>query len=490
MIGTKSLNIEVGRRSFLSFLLVLLLISPYLVWLGWIPSWDWPALSEWLPVVWLSCKQALWSSILAVAAGFILFSAAQAWTSERSIKVVEAALLISNMVPALFLVLSIMSWVTPWIAFPFGMGAVIFAHVLINCGLVAISLDRTIQHRLGGMAETAWTLGASRALFWRRVGWPAIRGDVACIFLFVFGICFTSFSVPLILSGERLVTLEIAIYETIRMDGRWDKAVILAALQSLFLLGLAWMLPRPFWPQRSLRRHLPYFAWPRLRTLVFLPALIVVGGWLTGVGALVRGVWPQDLPLVESLITSFALGLSAGVLHLLLFLGVSYVTPNEELDRFLNGYLAPSPAITGFALVLIPTSGEWLEFFKLALALTLISFPLLYRWIVHSALSGVRSQVLTARTLGASWGMILGEIVWPQVAPQVLRACGLAALWASADFALSGILANGFNTVPLLMDSLLGSYRIEAAQLLMFPLLLVGMGLYFLFTGATRYVAR
>jgi thiamine transport system permease protein len=193
----------------------------------------------------------------------------------------------------------------------------------------------------------------------------------------------------------------------------------------------------------------------------------------------------------ESWLTSVALGLSVGCLHLLLFLLTAYILPHERLDRFLNGYLAPSPAVTGFALLLVPLEGDVAEFFKLTAALTLISFPLLYRWLAHSALTLVRGQVQVARALGADWRLILFEIVWPQAAPQLLRASGLAALWACGDFAVSGIVGGGgLRTLPLLMQDLLGHYRIEAAQLLMLPLLATGLGLYVMFKGAARYVAR
>jgi hypothetical protein len=71
-----------------------------------------------------------------------------------------------------------------------------------------------------------------------------------------------------------------------------------------------------------------------------------------------------------------------------------------------------------------------------------------------------------------------------------MRASGLAALWGAGDFAVSGIVAADLHTLPLLMESLMGHYRIEGAELLMFPLLLVGLALYALFTGAARYVTR
>ncbi|MGZ3723915.1 MAG: hypothetical protein ACXVA9_13320 [Bdellovibrionales bacterium] len=490
MTGIKSLNAEASGRIFLRIFLALLLISPYLIWLIWIRDWALPSAAETLPIVAVSALQALWSAFFSMLIGFLLFSGAQAWLSPRAKKISELALLLPNMIPPLFLVLSLLSWVTPWIAFPYGIGAVIFAHVLMNSGLVAVALDRLVQSKLGGMTEVAWTLGSSRFLFWRRVAWPFLKWDIACLLLFVFSICFTSFSIPLVLGGERLATLEVAIFDAIRMEGRWDKAVILAAFQSLFLLFLALSLPRPFWPPRPQRRPLQFLAVKNFRLLVFAPALILLTGWLLGLSEALKIPFDNTLPLGEAMVTSLALGLTVGILHLILFLQVSYVSPHAGLNRFLNGYLAPSSAITGFAMLLLPGAGGLFDFFKLAVALTLISFPLLYRWMVHAALGGLQNQIVVARSLGARWSSVLFEIVWPQVAPQLLRASGLAALWGASDFAVSGIVGSELNTLPLVMDGLMSNYRFESAQLLMFPLLLVGLGLYGLFTGAARYVTR
>ncbi len=477
-------------RAALRVSLGLLLLMPYLIWLLWIPVWSWPEISEWLPYFTTALKQAALSAALALVCGFFLFLAAQGWTTVRARALSELALLLPNMVPPLFLVLSLLSWVTPWAAFPYGLGAVIFAHVLLNAGLVAVSLDRLLHSRAGLMAETAWVMGASRTRFWLQVAWPLLRLDVACIFLFVFSLCFTSFSIPLVLGGEHKTTLEVAIYDILRMEGRWDKAVILAALQSVMLFVMALVLPHAFFPAKPVRRALPFLALKGWRLIVFVPAAVILGGWLAGLTGTAKAALEPDLPWVDAFLTTLALGLAAGLLHLILFLVTAYVLPHARLTRFLNGYLAPSSVITAFALLLLPGEGITIAFAKLVVALTLISFPLLYRWIVHSALAALGEQVSVARSLGADWRMILFEIVWPQVAGQVLRACGLAALWAAGDFAVSGVIAGDLNTVPLLMESLLGNYRIETAQLLMFPLLFAGLGLYGLFVGAARHVVR
>jgi len=473
-------------------LLGIFLLSPYFIWIARIPKWSLPDAHTWWPALTTAFSQAILSSSGSLLVGWVLFLALQSWPAGRRRTFVEFALLLPNMVPPLFVALGLLNLVTFFMSFPYGVGAVIFAHVLLNAGLVAIALDRLVHARLGGMAEVSWILGASPALFWRRVAWPYLRADLACLYLFVFSLCFTSFSLPLLLSGDRASTLEVVIYDTIRIDGRWDRAVLLAAFQALILLAMAWILPQPFWPSRPTRQDLSYLSWMRGRWLVILPAGILFVGWVAGAIAGLMSDWDSDLlsSLGDAALLTFTIAFAVGLLHLVVFLLIAFVSPHAKLRRFLNGYLSPSPVITGFGLLLVPGEGDIWNILKVVLALTLISVPLLYRWIVHSALTGVSGQISMARTLGASWSRILFEIVWPQVSSPVMRACGLAALWASGDFALTGILAGGASTLPLLMDDLIGNYRMELAQVLMIPLVAIGLGTYYLFVRVGRYVSR
>lgn len=491
MIGTRFSSTDFPR-SVLRASLGVLLLSPYLIWIARISKWSMPASTEWWPALTTAFAQAILSSSVSLFAGWILFLALQTWPAGRPRTFVEFGLLLPNMVPPLFVALGLLNLVTYFVQFPYGVGAVISAHVLLNSGLVAIALDRLVHSRLGGMAEVCWIMGANPALFWRKVAWPYLRADLACLYLFVFSLCFTSFSLPLLLSGDRASTLEVVIYDTIRVEGRWDKAVLLAAFQALVLLAMAWLLPQPFWPPRPARQNLSYLSWRPGRWLVVVPAAVLFIGWIAGAMAGFAADWDSDLIslLVPAALTTFILALAVGLLHLLIFLVIAFVSPHAKLRRFLNGYLSPSPVITGFALLLVPGEGDVWNILKTVMALTLISVPLLYRWIVHSALAGISGQIGMARTLGASWSSILFEIVWPQVSSPLMRACGLAALWASGDFALTGILAGNVTTLPLVMEDLIGNYRMEMAQVLMIPLVAIGLGTYYLFVRAGRYVTR
>lgn len=392
--------------------------------------------------------------------------------------------------PPLFLALGLINLVSLACAFPFGLTAVIVAHVLVNAGLVAISLDRMIIAKVGGLAESAWLLGSGRSRFWREIGYPVLQGDLVSLFLFVFGICFTSFSLPLLLGGERAATLEVSIYDAIRAEGRWDKAVLLAGLQVAGLFLLAMLLPQPFFPPRPSRRSLDFLGWSRARWLVFLPAIVILFGWAGGVMQGWLGPEMREGLMMEALLTTLVISLSTGLSVLLLFLLIAFVSPHLGLQKFLNGYLAPSPVITGFALLLVPVESDGWNLAKTVVALTLMTLPVLYRWMVHSVLAGLESQIAVARTLGASWPQILFEIVWPQSAEVMMKASGLAALWAAGDFALSGILMGVGKSIPLVMADFVSGYRIEDAQILMIPLAVIGLGVYFLFVMAGRYVSR
>lgn len=492
MTGTRSFLAEELGRFLIRVCVCLFLISPFLIWIAKVPAWDWLTIrsSAW-PMA-TSLWQAALSTTATMLVGFVLFRALQCWPNPRSYRFIEAILLLPNLVPPLFIALALLSWSAVFGQFPFGMGAVVVAHVLLNAGLVAISIDRLFKMKMGGASEAAWVMGVKPMRFWWRVAWPILRGDVASLSLFVFAIGFTSFSLPLLLSGERIVTLEIAIFDTIRGEGKWDHAVMLAALQTLLLFALAYLLPRPLWTRAVSRFAIPYLGLPLLKHFVWIPFLVLLAGWgvgtLKGLGSGIEG--ELFVPIVEGIVTSLAIGLAVGLLHLFLFLLVAYVSPHDRLNKFLSGYLSPSPTIIGFGLLLLPVSSEWGRLGLLTVALTMISFPLLYRWLVHSALAALRRQVGVARSLGANWLIILRDVVWPQSAHALLRASGLAALWASGDFALSGILLGDEVTLPVLMNALLSQYRYDTAQLLLFPLLVVGLGLYVLFAGVARYVAR
>jgi thiamine transport system permease protein len=69
-------------------------------------------------------------------------------------------------------------------------------------------------------------------------------------------------------------------------------------------------------------------------------------------------------------------------------------------------------------------------------------------------------------------------------------AAGLASLWAVGDFALSSMASSNEFTLGLLIKTLMGHYRIDAAQVLALPLLIVGLICFLIFAGVGRVLSR
>ena len=474
---------EDGVRLAVSVGLVLFLISPYLIWIAFGPAWEWPITASLGRVARRALTQAALSTVGAAVGGWILFRGLRARAPETRGRL-ELVLLLPNAVPPVFVALALIGLVPRGWSFPFGLAAVVGAHALLNAGLVAVALARIERARLGQMAEAAWAMGVSEFEFWTRVAWPLVRRDVITLLFFTFTICVTSFSIPLLLQGTREVSIEVAIYDLIRRGGRWPRAVTLAALQTGTLLLISALLPKAAaLPRAGAPRALPYRSRAPLAALGWIPLGVIALGLARGAG---RAGWTADPHLAEAWITTALIGAGVGAGHLVLFVLTAFAKPNLNLDRFLRGYLPPGPALTAFAAWLSWSNPDGLGL--VIGALTLIGFAPLYRWQVAATLADLTGQWTVARTLGAGRLRILREITWPQAAGAILNSCGLAAIWACGDFAVSGLLMNRPLTLPVLIFERMAHYEWPGAYALVPPLALTATAVFSVYHVLGRYV--
>lgn len=478
-------------RNLLRILFVLFFVSPVLTWVFFVTQWSGPGLG-WVEPLLMSLAQAGCSALLALALGILMTMGALTIRTSKVEKALEFWLLIPNLIPQLFLILAVLN-LSLWLPFlrP-SFTSVILTHALLNSGLVALALLRLLGSKLSGFLDLAVVEGASRRMIWIEVIVPSLKSELLFLFLFVFSVCLTSFSIPLILGGLSVSNFEVLIYQTLRTNSDWSKALDYALIQILVIASFALFIPKPRWSwvgsttrwqQLGLRRFVP---------LTVLPSAVLVLGWGIGILQSLQHYVREDLFFDPALaaITTFIVAFGTGFATLVLCVWISYIWPHPRLAVFMKSYLTPSSAVTGFALLLLPGQGGNWPLVKMIAALTMVSFPLLFRWIGQAALESLEEQILVARTLGASWSQILFEIIWPQRAPVFFRMAGLSSLWASGDFAISSIVAEGHRTWALWIDSLMNSYRLDLASLLTIPLFAMGLFCYAFFVGAARYVTR
>ncbi len=475
----------IGRR--LAFASVFIcLLSPFLILFVRFPTWSPPPASELAAVFGFTALQAALSALASVLIGSIGALGLMAYPGRAWPRMVALA---PNAVPALLVILAAMN-VWPGIR---GLAGIVFAHVLLNAGLVAVSVAALLATRVAGLADLAYIEGATRRSFLARGALPLISGDLARLFLFVFALCFSSFAVPLVIGGSRATTVEVLIYEQIRVAPDWSAALAVAALQTLAILALSLLAGGTARSPIGAARGSPLLEWRPGVAFALAPAAIVVAGLVVrlpqglaqGLGP--GGPWPGfggELPRLLAG-SAFTATLS-GILCMAGLVLIAFARPRGWGRRFLLGFVAPSSALTGFALLLLWRDTGWASLVKIAVGITLISLPAFHRLRWDGALDALSGQVAVARALGASEPRIFARVMMPQLWGTCAFLGGLSAFWAWGDFALSAVVGERALTLAMLAHGLLGSYRLGLATLVVCAVLIGGSLNFALFWGVGR----
>lgn len=466
-----------------------LLVCPYLIILGHMQfneSWPWEELGWALRN---SLVQSFFSAALASILSVVLASGLLALPEGWLRSGVERLLPLPAFLPTLVVVVLLLSWLEP---FPIGTVGVVLAHGVLCCGLLAVDLFQSLRRQCTSMAETALIFGAGPWKIWRLV----IRSQFPLLkkhFFLIFTIAFTSFSIPLILGGGKGTSIEILIYEKIKISGDWSQATFL----SIFQLGALAFLSFFVWrggsgvEVRSQPAMRPSFSTPKF--FAVFPCLYVaffIGGFIydafTGWSQLSQlPFWQEEI--VSRIAPSFFTSVLGGFFILLILSLSLWAWPVSWFRYFLLSYVAPSTALLGFGLLFFSSLPAQYEFVIYSFGFAILVAPGLYRLALDARMSELERQIQVAEVLGAGPSQVWSQIVLPQTTSTLFRLSGLGGLWLMGDFALSKILFSTDRTLSLLVEGMMSSYRVEAATAL--TGLLVALGLVvFLFFEVAGYV--
>jgi len=400
----------------------------------------------------------------------------------------------------------------------YGLSGILIAHVFFNMPL-AVRLLLPVWDAIPG--ET-WRLAAqlgmgSRAIF-RLIEGPRLLAALPGIAILIFLLCFTSFVVVLALGGgPKGTTLEVAIFQALRLDFDIPRAVTLALVQVACCAVLAVVLlrfvravpsissegrttPRPdasLGPARAFDTLA--IATGALWVAAPLAAVLVAG--LTGpvLEILARGeVW-------LALLRSVAVGLGGGVLALALGLGFLATTRDlaqrsgrlrlaDALELGGSLTLVVSPVVLGAGLFVLlfpvipvldwalPLAGPVNGIILVPYVLRLVG-PVLRRTAEHH-------DRLCAGLGLAGWTR-LRLVEWPAARNAVATALGLVSAMATGDLTAIALFGTERDaTLSLMLYRALGTYRIEEAAVLALLLVLTCLAVFLLIEGALRDRAR
>lgn len=391
--------------------------------------------------------------------------------------------------------------------FPYGLPGILIAHVFFNLPLSVRLLLPLWQTVPGETWRLTAQLGLGSGAIFRLIEWPLLRQALPGVAGLVFMLCFTSFAVVLALGGgPAATTIEVALYQALRLDFDLGRAALLALTQlacCALLVGLLQGLSRPMSldpspgraavrPDRdALSGRLADAALIALAAVsVLLPLAAVLAAGLGGPVAEVL----HDARFWQSAGNSLVVALGASLLCLLLGWPLieavcalrlrrrRHRADAVELAGSLVLVVPPLVLGTGFFILLRPVA----DVLELGLALVLLVNGLMGLPYLIRVLSPRRLQVADqydrlCAGLGLAGWRRLRLVEWPLLRRPLGLALGLCAALATGDLGVIALFGTqDTTTLPLLLYQRLGSYRMEQAAVTALALVLLSLALFVL----------
>jgi len=398
-------------------------------------------------------------------------------------------------------------------AYLYGLGGILLAHVYLNASFAS----RALLHSFESISKEKYKLAKSLnfSVFKRflYVEYPAIKSTLLSIGSTIFLLCFTSFAVVLLLGGNPSSnTLEVAIYEAVKLD--FDIALalklaliqlsisaVLVVLSSGFRVGLsnlktsATIIP---WKETRLLRVLQWGI-IGLFTLFFILPLVVI--LVEGIGADFSRILSDTL-FIKSFVTSVSLATVSSILTVVISLVLSNARKNFTLKTRLgtqpfakifeaiiafsgNLYLAiPSLVMgLGFFLMYQRYDGSQIVWSTAALltANVLMSLPFALSVLSPAMHKTAQRYDKLAFSLGLRGFTRWKYVEYPYIKSSLGYVFALAFCFSLGDLGIIALFgSDDFSTLPWYLYQLMGSYRTTDAAGVALVLLVLVVGVFIL----------
>ena len=388
----------------------------------------------------------------------------------------------------------------------YGLSGILIAHVFFNMPFATRLLIQAWARIPGENWRLASQFGMTGGQIFRLIEWPMLRQVLPGIAGLVFLLCFTSFTVVLVLGGgPPNATLEVAIYQSLRFDFDLDRVLVLAAIQvavCALLFALAGRLARPMPVELTtgLGGGRPDLTHPLGRTIDAAAIAIAVVILVMPLGAVVlAGVTGPvlsslgDAALWHAAGRSLAVGLSAGGLALLLgwglvlssrMLRVRYHRPHAADGLDLAGSLVlvvpPFVIAAGLFVLLRPVADVFVIGLGLVVLVNaLMGLPFVLRILGPAATQAAERHLRLCDSLGMAGWNRFRLVDWPLLRRPAALSLAVCSALAVGDLGVIALFGTpDTRTLPLLLYHQMGSYRVEAAAVTALVLLALTLALF------------
>lgn len=395
----------------------------------------------------------------------------------------------------------------------YGLSGILLAHVFFNLPYASRLLLQILETIPVEQNQLAAHLGMSAWQRFRWVEWPRLQQSLVPVAGLVFMLCFTSFATVMTLGGgPKSTTIELAIYQSIKFDFDLTTGAILAIAQMAFCGGLYFLFQRN---SKNLSveietpdRQAPLVK-PGVRLLVWDSVWLVVLGWIIVpplIAVLVWGINPQSISVLvqadfwHAIALSVAIAFCAGVVATLF--GYFIVVTSRALKLKERRKTADGVELLGSLVLITPSlvisTGLFLllrrfadvysfSFFIVVLVNSLMALPFVIKILSPPMWLAEKQYSLLCASLGIkNWNKFYLVDV-KAIKPALVYAFSLSFLLSLGDLtAISMFGSQDFQTLPMYLYRLLGSYQMDAAAVVALSMMLFSLFFFALFERVSR----
>lgn len=451
-----------------------------------------------LYVVRFTYWQAMISASLSVVLGLFSAVLVKEWKIWGGKTLWKFSLLCSSLPPIIVALGILGSWGNQ--VNIFGWKGILLGHVFLNVAIPFRLIGNSLSEREYSSEATAQSLGLSRwGIFWK-ITFVSIRASIVSSWILAFLYSSTSLFIVMFLGGgPRFTSLEVALYEAIKLNLDNGRAIQIAIFQAvigvvLFFIYLQTQKRRKL---EGDRMYVPIFVpkkrwvqivgagilWVLLFLILGLPLISIFWEGLTQLPFLDKG------SLLESSLTTFGISIAVVFFSLLILYPYLHFVYQARSDSETSGWVwlvaAPqffSPLVICLALsVYFPLVREssWLSYSAVIAIQTMFVIPLMQFPLREGFLRLSKERNWIAQSLGAgAWQRFLFVEV-----PFMKRSLFLSAL-IGFGFSMGEVVSillfspPNINTLALNIFQAMSRYRFQEARATTLVLLLVMICLF------------
>lgn len=378
----------------------------------------------------------------------------------------------------------------------YGLFGILLAHVYLNASFASRSLLHAFESIPREKYKLAKSLNFSTSERFLYVEFPAIKGTLLSIAATIFLLCFTSFAIVLVLGGNpSFNTLEVAIYEAVKLDFDISMALKLALIQ-LSISTVFVLLSSNFHTNlNNLKTSHTLIPWREKRGVRFLQIAVImifalffisplVAIMIDGLGADFGKIFSDGL-FIKSFWTSMALATVSSILTLFIALALSDTRRNFTLkhrlgERKISKVLNLIVAFSGNLYLAIPSLILGLGFFLLSqrvggsmfvwsitaliTANVLMSLPFALSVLTPAMQKTASRYDKLVFSLGMSKMQRWVYCEFPYLATSMGYVFALSFCFSLGDLGIIALFGSeDFSTLPWYLYGLMGSYRTQDA---------------------------